>query len=138
MHKLTKGSISEAKILAAFVAGGYAVSIPWSQNSRYDMVVDHNNQLYRVQCKTAWLIQDGAALKFNTRSCNATITPKDYRGQVEFFAVYSPDFDKVYVIPIEEATKTACTLRLTHPQNNQMTRVRMASDYEFNPSVTQW
>jgi len=131
MHKLDKGSLSEAKILAALMVAGYQVSIPWSQNSRYDLVADKDETLYRIQCKTAWLTKDKTRLKFHTCSCNATITQKSYQGQIELFAVYSPDLDKVYLMSVDDVGATGCALRLKPTQNNQAKRVRYATDYEL-------
>jgi len=131
MHKLDKGSLSESKILAALLAAEYKVSIPWGQNTRYDLIADTNGTLYRVQCKTAWMSKDGTRLHFNTRSCNATITPKSYRGQIEYFAVYSPDLDKVYLLAVDDVGQTSCQLRLKPTRNNQKDKVRYATDYEI-------
>ncbi len=47
-----KGNLSEARILAAFVAAGYLVSVPFGSGHKYDFVVDNLACLYRVQCKT--------------------------------------------------------------------------------------
>lgn len=131
MHKLDKGSLSEGKILAALLAAGYKVSVPWGQNTRYDLIADKDDSLYRIQCKTAWLDKDKTFLTFNTQSCNATIIPKSYRGQIEFFAVYSPDLDKVYLLSVDDVGTVNCALRIKPTQNNQKKGVHFASDYEF-------
>ncbi|MFL6285601.1 MAG: group I intron-associated PD-(D/E)XK endonuclease [Pyrinomonadaceae bacterium] len=47
-----KGNLTEARILAAFVAAGYLVSVPFGSGHKYDFVVDDSNRLLRVQCKT--------------------------------------------------------------------------------------
>lgn len=48
-----KGDISEARALFEFQRLGIPVSIPWGDNLRYDMVIEVNNRLYKVQTKTA-------------------------------------------------------------------------------------
>ena len=60
-----------------------------------------------------------------------TMTRKHYRGDVEYFAVYSPDTDKVYLIPIDHVGTTQARLRLVPTANNQEKNVRWAQDYEL-------
>jgi PD-(D/E)XK endonuclease len=56
---------------------------------------------------------------------------RHYRGQVEFFAVYSPDTEKVYLIPIDHVGTTQASLRLVPTANKQEKNVRWAQDYEL-------
>ena len=51
-----------------------------------------------------------------------------YFGQVEYFAVYIGDIQKVYLIPTVHATGT---LRLKETKNKQEKLVRWAKDYEL-------
>lgn len=76
MHKLDKGSLSESKILAALLAAEYKVSIPWGQNTRYDLIADKDGILYRIQCKTAWLSKDGWRVRVNYDSSQLAIIKK--------------------------------------------------------------
>jgi PD-(D/E)XK endonuclease len=50
---------------------------------------------------------------------------------IEYFAVYSPDTDKVYLIPVDHVGTTQAALRLTQPKNNNQWRHKMAVDYEL-------
>jgi hypothetical protein len=43
-----KGNLIEARILAAFVAAGYLVSVPFGAGHKYDFVVDDSKRLSRV------------------------------------------------------------------------------------------
>ncbi len=56
---------------------------------------------------------------------------RDYKGQADYFAVYSPAFKKVYLIPVDDVGTTAVTLRLNPTKNNQEKFVRWAKDYEM-------
>ena len=48
-----KGARSEAEILAALVAAGRTVLLPWGGHHRYDFVLDEGGgRFLRVQCKT--------------------------------------------------------------------------------------
>ena len=49
---------------------------------------------------------------------------KHYRGDVDYFAVYSPDLQKTYLIPITDVGDTMNALRLVPTKNNQAKHVR--------------
>jgi hypothetical protein len=56
---------------------------------------------------------------------------RGYEGEVDLFLVYCPGTQKVYVIAIEDATKTKGSLRVAPTANNQVCGVRWAHDYEL-------
>jgi PD-(D/E)XK endonuclease len=124
--------------MAAMLAlneAGFAVSIPFGENVRYDLIIDDGCRLARVQCKTGRLRQ-GAVL-FNVCSCyghhlRPTETRRDYRGQVDYFVVYCSETSGVYLVPIEDLTMSnQASLRIEPPRNGQRLRIRNACDYEI-------
>jgi hypothetical protein len=56
---------------------------------------------------------------------------RDYRDDVELFIVHCPENGGLYVIPIDDATRTQGTLRIDPAVNGQNKRVRWARDYEL-------
>ena len=79
--------------------------VPFGENCRYDLVVDRTGELTRVQCKTGRLRH--GAVRFSTASTYGHLqSPHDarrhYIGQIAAFAVYCPETDGVYLIPIGE------------------------------------
>lgn len=127
-----KGNLTEARILAAFVAAGYLVSVPFGSGHKYDFVVDDSNCLFRVQCKTG-RVKNGVLL-FNAYSQSGNGASKmNYRGLADLFAVLNPDSDKVYLVPVKEVGVTDVSLRLTPTLNNQTQRVRVAESYLLKP-----
>jgi PD-(D/E)XK endonuclease len=133
------GERSEAIIIGRLVHAGYTVLKPFGENQRYDLVIeDADRNFWRVQCKTAWSSKDQKTIKFATCSNHYaytwqknTMTRRHYRGEVEYFAVYSPDLDKVYLIPVDHVGTTQAILRRVPAKNNQQQGVRMAQDYEL-------
>ncbi len=80
------GNLSEGKILAAFVAAGYLVSVPFGSGHKYALVTDDGTQLYRVQCKTG-RVRNGV-LRFNAYSMSGNGCEKqNYRGLADLSAV---------------------------------------------------
>jgi len=54
-----------------------------------------------------------------------------YGNDVDYFAVYSPDTQKVYLLPITHVKNTENCLRLIPTGNNQEKNVRYAAEYEL-------
>ncbi len=118
--------------MAALLRANRAVLRPWGDNQRYDLVIDEGDGRFsRVQCKTGKLDKSGSSLTFPTRSVAGGVRSRDYRGQIEFFGVYAPEIDKVYLVPIDAVGVRAATLRLTPSKNGQIAGVRMATEFEL-------
>lgn len=49
----SKGNITELTCLIGFMSMGFDCSIPYGDNSRYDIIVDVGDELLRVQCKSS-------------------------------------------------------------------------------------
>lgn len=137
-HKAV-GEQSEAIIIAKLVELGYNVLLPFGDNQRYDLVIeDADGNFWRIQCKTGWVESNGAYIEFasassyyHTRAGKTGHGRKDYRGQIEYFAVYCPDLGKVYLVPIDHVGTASGILRLLPTKNNQSKNVRWARDYEL-------
>jgi PD-(D/E)XK nuclease superfamily protein len=56
---------------------------------------------------------------------------RSYTDEIDLFAVYCPDTERVYVIPVDEATESVGSLRVLPPANGQARRIRWAADYEL-------
>jgi hypothetical protein len=96
------GAISEASVVSHLLRAGYSVSIAFG-SLRYDLLIEMRGELKRVQVKTA-RIQNGW-LRFNNYSVvhksldRATIKHRKYGvDEVDYFAVYSPDLDRTYLV----------------------------------------
>ena len=124
------GDISQIKVMTRLLELEYSVSVPFGDNQRYDLIFD-NGKLNRLQSKTGRIKDD--AITFPTASTYAHRggKRKDYNDAVEFFGVYCPDNDTVYMIPIEAVKDcgASATLRLNPPKNNQTKGVRYAKDF---------
>lgn len=122
------GDRSEAIAIAVLVQVGYNVSVPFGENHRYDIVIDDGSTLSRVQVKTGRL-RKGAIL-FNAYSSHfhrgGSLRP--YAGEVEYFAVYCPDVQSVYLVPAEESGISG-SLRVEQTKNGQWKKIRWADRY---------
>ncbi|WP_435361500.1 group I intron-associated PD-(D/E)XK endonuclease [Haloarchaeobius sp. DFWS5] len=129
VHPKEQGQRSEAAVLFEFTKRGLTVLTPFGDNERYDLVVEEQARFYRIQVKTGRL--ENGRVQFETRS-SGTLTRKiakeGYTGQVDFFAVYSPDTEEVYVVPISEAPKTTMGLRIEDAKKRSP-NINWAADY---------
>jgi hypothetical protein len=133
------GAISQAKILAALTVAGKVVLTPCVNVRPYDFVIEDGGRFFRVQCKTGRLFRGAVCfrphrLRAAKRETGWERRIADYRGDVDFFGVYCPENDSVYLVPIDVVTAPRiCTLRVTRAKNNQTKRVRWAGEYLVVP-----
>jgi len=131
-------AIGDRTTLAAMLAlstSGYAVSVPFGENTRYDLIVDDGHRLLQVQCKTGRL--QGGVVVFRPSSSYAhhaspRQTRRNYEGEIDYFAVHCPETGGVYLVPIAAVTTTwMASLRIEPSRNGQHRGVRLASKYEI-------
>jgi hypothetical protein len=133
-----KGAIAESAITTAVMELGLTVLRPLCEGGRYDLVIDLEPRLLRVQCKTART--DGGALLVPTKTNR--LTGRGYHGtcytsdEADALAAYCPATGCTYLLPISEvAGRSLVHLRLSAPKNNQTSGVRWARDYELATAV---
>ncbi len=134
------GERAQAHIMARLLEMGYTVITLYGDSSRYDLVIEDNEgKFWRVQCKTAWLENGDASIQFaatslRSRSTNGKVkySRAGYVGQVEYFAGYSHELHKTYLIPASHiGNATRMRLRLAPSKNNQEKRIKWAREYEL-------
>ena len=121
---------------------GFQISIPFGEDSRYDFIVDINNKLLRIQCKTcSEIIQEGEVTAINfktvrTSGCNAKINTrtKYSKEEIDYFATYYQN--KCYLVPVEQCSNEK-TLRILPPKNNRMTGVTWLKNCELSEVIKQ-
>ena len=126
-----KGDLTELQCITACYEMGYNVSIPWGENTRYDFILDVDNQLYKIQCKTCHEIQDGRAVEF---ACATTHKNRSFcarssytKKEIDYFATFYKG--ECYFIPIEECGGKSKTLRVLPPKNGQTKDIYYLKDY---------
>ena len=124
----TIGSRTEGVVLAALLRTNRKVLLPFGGAARYDLGIDDDGKLIRVQCKTA-VYKDGCVI-FQASSLRRDRTKMGYHGDADLFGVYCPALDKVYLVPVEEVGSTDCRLRIESPKNGQTRGIRLAEQYE--------
>lgn len=123
------GDLSEAVVLPKMVAAGYHVAIPFGENHRYDLIIEKDHRLWRVQVKTGRYRR--GIIRFNCYSSHAHrngTSCRPYLGEIDLFAVYCPDNGCVYVVPVADVAMKGA-LRVDATRNNQAAGIRWAEHY---------
>ena len=115
------GNSSLGIAISYFVCNGFIVSIPLNDTQDYDLVVEKDNKLYRVQVKGTSFKTKFGVYQVALKSCGGTKgtfykTVKDT--SVELLFVVTADND-LYLIPINDITNTY-TLNLGKEYNRYL------------------
>jgi len=127
-----RGDVTEATVLAELKQRGIGVSIPFGDNERYDIVATApDERMLRIQIKTGRK-HDGY-IEFHGKSQHTNSggnTYSTYEGDVDYFVVYVPDTDSLYLIG-EWEFATSMRLRVSEPDQDHET-IHWAEDFEFD------
>ena len=104
--------------------------LPFGGGHPFDLAVLLSPRTFlRVQCKTAR--RRKGCLMFNSRTTDHGKGRLRYDGLADVFGVFAPETDRVYLVPVSEATTFVFSMRIEATQNNQRLRVRWADNYEI-------
>ena len=130
-EKQIKGITTELICMQKFIELGYIVSIPYGNNSRYDLLVDNGHSIWRIQCKTASLNANGS---YKIQTCNKISTAtqrktKYYtKEQIDFIA--SVIDNQLVIIPVELIkNSTFKTFRTELPKYGTQSNCNLIQDF---------
>lgn len=125
------GNIGEAKVLCKFVELGIPVYLPFGDNERSDLIAEFNGKLNRIQVKTSIKAEDGI-MRFDLTSSTVHrsqgIKHKYTTEEIDYFACYNIERDKIFLVPIDEP-RTTITIRYEKPKNSQVKGLHFEDDY---------
>jgi hypothetical protein len=129
-----KGDLAELRVAADLIDRGCSISIPFGEDSDYDLIADYGGILHRVQVKST--VSDGAVVIVKCSSHSLTNgrvrQVKRYTAAtVDWIAVYDRTSNRCYYCPSSELGegRSTLTLRLKPTRNGQILRIRNALDY---------
>lgn len=127
-----KGNFGLAMAIAYFSSKGYSVSIPLNDTQDYDLVVDIDGTLNKIQCKAT-----GTISKNNSDSYDLSLRTVGGNGKV-YYTAKDGNFDLLfclrsdmimYLIPRSEINTTAILRLTTKPNKYSNKRMIKAFDY---------
>jgi PD-(D/E)XK nuclease superfamily protein len=131
-----KGDLAELRVACDLVAKGYRVAIPFGEDSDYDLVVDREGNLERVQVKYASSATGVIQVRCGSHSLtNGKVkrTKRYTAGSIDWLAVYDPEGGRCYYVPahlLGPNGRTYFSLRVAPTRNCQRTGIHYAHDYE--------
>jgi len=135
IHPSTTGDISESQVLAALIRAGEQVLLPFGKNRRYDLVLDRDSVFHRVQVKTGRM-KDGSisfATSTVTRKSRSYVARKGYVGEIEYFGVYCPENNHVYLVPVGDVPVGIARIRAKKTRYPNGREMRWARQYRVIP-----
>ena len=136
MNSKDKGNIGQAIVLTEFIKRNIPVSIPFGDNTRYDLIAEFNGKLNKIQVKycNQKISETGSIPCPCSSSLNHTTNKikTTYENEIDYFAFYLVEWNKVILVPMKIiGTKKQIYFRLDSPKNNQE-KYNLVSDYEFD------
>ena len=138
LNTVSIGDIGETQAIALFTKNKIAVSRPMTNNVRYDLIVDINDRLYRVQVKSTSAIKDGK-MEFATKTTNYTkgswSSNRYSTNEVDMFFLYCVENDWCGLFIPDEEIPSTLYIRTAPPKNNQKVGIRLMEDYSFDKQL---
>lgn len=130
------GNLTELQCITRFYELGYSVSIPYGDSEKYDMILDIDGNLYKLQAKHAkeFYTDDGqlSYIKMKTSWQSGYTKQSQYhtnkysKNEIDFFVTNFQG--KNYLIPVEECS-TEKVLRILPPKNGQIKGISFLENY---------
>ncbi|WP_256297887.1 group I intron-associated PD-(D/E)XK endonuclease [Haloarchaeobius salinus] len=132
MNPSRRGDETEAVLLARLLDRGCSVAVPFGDSDRYDLLVDDDGDLFRVQCKTGSWVNGTVRFKLysSTVADGERVDTVYTADEVDAYAVYSSETDTAYWVPLSETGSGEMRLRVEEPEAKApRSRLNWASEY---------
>lgn len=135
LNTVSLGDCGESYAIMQFIKKGAIVSKPLTNNVRYDLLVEINNKIYRVQVKTTTSIKDGK-MEFATKTTNYVKghwkSVAYSINEIDLFFLYCLENNWCGLFIPKDTIPQSLTIRLIPPKNGQKVGIRLANEYEFD------
>jgi len=112
------GNICEIAIMQKFISIGANISIPFG-DLPYDLIVEYNDKLLKIQIKSMWNCKDGVLRLSTTQGNKSNGSLRSYKETVDYIAGYNKETEHCVLIPIKDVTEPKMRFRYKTTKNNQ-------------------
>ena len=134
MNTKQVGNLVELQCATRLYELGCAVSIPFGNSEKYDLIIDVNDKLYKIQCKhSSEHFDEFGELEYIKFRCtwqshnsNSWTQNKYKENEIDYFATFYNG--ECYLIPHSECNNEK-RLRIKSTKNNQTKGVSFLKDY---------
>lgn len=137
-QKQIYGITTELIVAQKFIEKGFIVSIPYGNNSRYDMIVDTDTNRYRIQVKHASL-NDNGSYTVNTSNTVSTTTgnSRKYYTKEDVDFIVTVIEDQLVVIPVEMIEHSQSKIFRTElPQYGAKSNCNLIEDFSMERYIS--
>ena len=128
MDSSDKGELAEAMTIAACKRLGITVLEPFGHEQAYDLVVETSDGFQRLQCKHARY--KNGTIRSHLFTAHGPDNRSYSEDEIDYFALYEPHTEQVYVVDVSEAPKDNISLRVEEPEIDSP-NIRWAEDYKI-------
>jgi len=115
MNRKTKGRLAEAKVIAFLIENEYEVYVPFSNNSKYDVIAIKDNVLKRISIKFTSVKRKSGSWSVEMRQIsrrNRYINVDKFdNNQYDLVAVYIGPKDKVILVEASKVKTRSLDIR---------------------------
>lgn len=128
------GQVTELQVASECIKRGIMVSKPLVPSSRYDLIIEIDGKLLKIQVKTCHSNGSDEYFEIDTQTshtnCEKTVHLSYSKNEVDFFATIYNGI--CYLIPYDICGKRSQRLRLLPTKNNQTKGIVFAKDYTLD------
>ena len=133
VYQSLQGNLGLSKAIHFFVSNGYCVSIPLNDTQGYDLVIEKEGILLRVQVKTSRGLTDHGSYTVqlrNTGGENHTRKVSFDNTKQDLLFIYTAD-ENMYLIPSKEilAINSICVRPLNSPYSKYLVKDKKFKDF---------
>ena len=133
-HTKTKGDLGVMAAAYDLTKKGYIVCSPMTEHAPYDLIIERDGVMIRVQVKYRTMTEGYVEVCFRSiwADRHGIHTSPINKDDVDVFCIYCPDNERCYYIDPKQF-RTAVRLRIEPSANNQRSRVCFAEDFRDIP-----
>lgn len=128
MNTKHAGDFAELLTAAKFAEKGYYVSLPMTDNAPYDLIVDFQGRLHKVQVKSRSRVGDIISVQMYSSMRGYKYFYKD--GDFDILVVHDKISNELAMLFWDDIKDlSSLTLRLSPAKNNQTKGIKLFADY---------
>lgn len=128
------GNLTELQCMTYLYSLGYSISVPFGNADKYDLILDINDKLYKIQIKhSSEYFDSNGELEYIKFKCTwqshntqGYVRTKYQENEIDFFATFYNG--RCYLVPVGECSAEKI-LRIKLPKNNQRKGISFLEDY---------
>lgn len=137
MHTVDKGEVARYMVVSHLIKKEMIVSVPLTENSSYDLIVDHQGKLYRTQVKKGRYYNGALQISLHSASYakGKKLSVKKYTAdKIDWLIGVDVEHEKFYLIDYTSGKfdgRNSIWLRVEENKHKNGRNPVFAKDYEF-------